>query len=421
MIRLCALTFMNRVSTLLAGMSAVALFTAPGAWAQESGQDTGSRIPDPIQLPTGTPSPSPAPSGSIVAIPPAGQNGGQSGAIGPDSLSGFSLDGSTPAPRPAQRPTPAPTPAPQPATAPTRSSPSAAPPPVRTNSPVTRPSQPPVGPEGSFGRLTPVPPTSIGREAFPEEPGSPLDLPVPDGLTNPESGMANWPWLLALLAVIGGGIFAWQLRRQRTASAGGPAIDALQAAPEASPPPSPPQPETPKPSVPSGIVTTSALKPDLKIEVVPTRAVFSQDGFSLDYQLTIANIGHGAAQRPTIRQDWLFASATQAEDYEAFLARPADSADQPLPQSIPPGSAIRLDAKAHLPLEKAQAVVIDGRQLLLPIIALRIRHGGQAPAQKPAAHGMWLIGRKGGSDGRMAPIRADMGARIIRDVELKRQ
>lgn len=237
--------------------------------------------------------------------------------------------------------------------------------------------------------------------------------------------MANWPWLLALLGLIGAGLFAWQMRRQRAATVGGPEIDArpLSApAPTPTPSPTPPQPSAPPiPAQPAGIVTTSALKPDLKIEVEPVRAVFAEDGFSLDYRLAIINTGHGAAQRPTIRQEWLFASPTQTEDYEAFLARPADSSDQPLPQSIPPGTAIRLDARAVLPLDQARAVVIEGRQLLLPILALRVRHGGQAPAQKPAADGMWLIGRQGGSDGRMAPIRADKGPRIIRDVELKRQ
>lgn len=416
---------MNRVSILLAGMSAVALFATPSARAQEAGQDSGSRIPDPIVIPN-SPTPSPAPSGGIVAIPPAGQRSGQSGSIGPDSLSGFSLDGSTPAPRPAQRPTPAPSPAPPQATAPTRSSPTTNPPPVRTGSPVTRPSDAPIGSGSSFGRLTPVPPSRIVPRGAEDEFDSPLDLPVPDGLTSPESGMANWPWLLALLGLIGGGLFVWQMRRQRLSTAGGPATDARVSAPATqpapAPTPTPPQPVAPPPpAAPAGIVTTSALRPDLKIEVEPVRAVFAEDGFSLDYRLTIANVGHGAAQRPTIRQEWLFASAKQAEDYDNFLARPVDQMDQPLPQSIPPGSAIRLDARAMLPLSDAQAVVIDGRQLLLPILALRVRHGGQAPAQKPAADGMWLIGRKGADGGRMAPIRADKGPRIIRDVELKRQ
>lgn len=429
MIRLCALTFMNRVSTLLAGMSAVALFTAPGAWAQESGQDTGSAIPGPIELPNATPAPSPAPSGSIVAIPPAGQRGGQSGGIGPDSLSGFSLDGSTPAPRPAPRPTPAPTSAPPPATAPTRSSPSATPPPIRTNSPVTRPSQSPIGTDRSVGRLTPVPPTSFDRDAFPGENGSPFEQ-APEGLTAPASGMDNWPWLLALLAVIGGGAFAWQSRRRKAALAGGPSDEvvterAASPAPVASPPPSKPatpipaQPETPK--VPTGTITTSALRPDLQVEVEPIRAEFSERGFVLDYRLMIANVGHGAAQRPTLMQDWLFASPTQAADYEAFLSSPVGANDKPLPQSIPPGTTLSVDARAIMTLEQARVVQIEARKLLLPILAIRVRHGGQAPAQKPATHGMWLIGRKGGSDGRMAPIRADRGARVIRDLEFKRQ
>ncbi|MBW0144317.1 hypothetical protein [Sphingomicrobium clamense] len=417
---------MTRVSTLLAGMSAVALLVAPEARAQDGDQDTA--IPGPIVLPNATPAPtpSPTPSGGIVAIPPSGQRGSGDSAVGPDSLRDFSLGGPTPAPRATPAPTPAPTP--PPSTAPTRPSSTGSPPPARTNSPISRPEPPPPGSAGSSGRLTPVPPTRINPGAVvPEERGAPVDLPPPpEGFTPPESGTAAWPWLLALLALIGAGAFAWHRRRSGLALAGGPALErapAPQPAPRPAPTPPPPQPETPKapPAAPAGVITSSVLKPDLEIDVEPVRAVFSEEGLALDYRMTIANKGHGEARGLTIRQDFLFASGTQANDFDEFLGRPVDAEDKPLPTTIPPGTAIGLDAKAFLPLNKARAVIFEGRQLLLPILALGVRHGGQASAHKPDAHGMWLIGRTGGSDGRMAPIRADQGPRIIRDLELKRQ
>ena len=415
---------MTRVPTLLAGLSAVALFAAPSAWAQEAAQDEGARIPDPIQLPGTTPAPSPAPSGGIVAIPPSGQqgSGSGSGSIGPGSLSDFSLGG------PTKRPSPAPTPAPTPAPQPSRALPTPVPPPSGAGARAGQAAPPPRRPDGQVGNVTPVAPPQTPREIRTLDAGGPpFDRSgAPEGLTAPESGVANWPWLIALLGLIGAALFAWQLRRQRVATAGGPA---LERAPAPTPTPTPAAPRTPAPdssprsapTIPTGTITTSALKPELTLEVEPVRAVFSDEGFSLDYRLTIANVGHGAAQRPTIRHDWLFASATQAEEFDSFLARPVGADDKPLPQSIPPQSAIRLDARAIMPLDKARAIIVEGRQLLLPILALGVRHGHQAPSQKPAAHGMWLIGRAGGSDGRMAPIRADQGPRVIRDVQLKRQ
>ena len=181
-------------------------------------------------------------------------------------------------------------------------------------------------------------------------------------------------------------------------------------------PSAPPQPA----AKPTGTITTR-LAPELAIEVEPLRAVFAEEGFTFDYRLTIANKGQGEARTPTIRQDFLFASPRQEHEFDEFASRLAGADDKALPRSIPAGSSLQLDARAHLPLDKAQVVIVNDRKLFLPILALAVRHGGQAPANKPAATGAWIIGRKGGADGKMAPIRGDQGARIIRDLQLKRQ
>ncbi|WP_265569940.1 hypothetical protein [Sphingomicrobium nitratireducens] len=370
----------------------------------------------------------PAGQGNVVAIPAPGSGTQQQteDAVGPDSLRDFSLGGTparTPRPAPAPAPAPAPSPAPTPARPdPASSAPTPAPAPASsapTPSPVIAPDTP-VSSDGSQVAPAPLEPPVLDDDL--------LDAPMSgqpglagtesDATMGPESAFVTWWWIAALLAAGAAGYWWFSRRKREELAFEGPSIAERVAAPLPEPAPAP----APAPAQPatSGLISTRIL-PELHVEARATRATLTESELLIDYDLMIANRGAGAARAPTIDVALIMAGARQDQAIEAFLGHPDLGKGKPPAPVIEPYSDIALRGTARLALAQAQIAVVEGRQLLLPMLAFAIRHAGQSPAEKPAARGVFLVGRKGGEGGRMAPLRADKGPRIFRDLDVRRQ
>ncbi len=188
---------------------------------------------------------------------------------------------------------------------------------------------------------------------------------------------------------------------------------ATAAAPASAPPP--------EPAVPSGLVSTS-LKPDLVVEVLPVRCALDENELWVDYRIDVVNRGSAAAHNIRFDVAMINAGPEQAAMVEEFGAHP-----QPFdgPATIPllsPGQGRSLGGRAALPLKDAQVFMIDERPLMMPVLLIALRRtagpdGALVRGEKAFAY---MVGRQGGSEGRLAPIRADVRPKLIRDVALKR-
>ncbi|MCJ7421553.1 hypothetical protein [Sphingomicrobium astaxanthinifaciens] len=390
----------------------------------------------------------------IVAIPPSGGETGEAareGAVGPESLRDFSLDPADRAPArpqaspPASPGTPAPPPSVAPSPRPVEPAPSrpTAPPPGAA--PTAASAAPPVAASGS--EATPSASASTrsqeaARTLVATEPTAPSvaiapRAPAPE-LEEEATNLKGW--LLALVPVIVtiGAFLLIARRRKARGGSGqlGPTKVAQEARPPlpASPPahasarpaparpaPSPPAPDRPDPApAPSGLVTTT-LKPDLQVAVAPLRCAIDEEELWLDYRIDLVNRGTGAAHAVHFDVAMLNAGPEQAQQIAEFAAHPqATGRAAPVPL-LAPGQGRSLTGRAALPLASAKVYVIEERPLLMPILVVAPRRAaGQAnPAiiGEPAV--AYMVGRSGGSGGRLAPIRADVRPKLIRDAALK--
>ncbi len=256
--------------------------------------------------------------------------------------------------------------------------------------------------------------------------------PVPEADAAPLLGIA-WPWLAAALAALLA-LGAWLLLR-RKASPVAP-VEWEQPAAEVAPAPraaADPRPEVaeplaahlpepvaaPVPEVATPAPATSARKglaktaPQLSLE--PLSATATLINLRMRYALTVTNGGKTAISVSQLT-DRLF---TGTDANEALLQRwMADAQTQGGAAidgaEIAAGESWRREAEIVMPLAEVRGVQIGARSVFLPVlaVALSYRHATGVGAVARA----FVIGREGGSDGRLAPLRFDIGARGVQPI-----
>jgi len=375
---------------------------------------------------------------STTEPPPATSNTTATDAVGPRELQNFSLPGTTT--RPAEQPPQAP-----PTSAPKADTPPGATAPktggrteaqrntAQTAASGTLPARPTQAPPAAVqpDSLTPAPATRTSATPVPQPSFGPALAPQsaePAPVLPPEPGhrVSLLPWLLAGLALAGGGAFLLWRRRPREVFAGGPQIDLFKA-PEPAPAPRPqptprpappvaepkPAPATSRPAAPaaaSGIVT-SRLRPSIEIGMQPLRCIVADDQVTLEFEIDLFNAGTAPARAVLAEASMLNAGGTQEQELSAFFSNPVGAGQRI--DAIPPLKRITLTSQVVAPRAAIQEYELAGRKAFVPVIAFNALYewsGGQG--QTSAAY---LVGRETGSD-KLGPMHLDQGAREFRAV-----
>ena len=372
-------------------------------------------------------------------------------------------------PRPAPRETPPPG-SRATATPPTAPSSAGTSPPTRQGASVAPATTPPVTQGAARSVTIALPPADpLSRRATPANDADmpslssqPIDsAPPPSSAPLPNDDIGSLlPWLIAVLLLAGGAIayaLRGRLRPTRTAEpalAGGPLAlprelpkrefpPAPPARPEprpdatprmAAPPggitvkrPSPfpagqPAPAPPTGAPPTGIVSTR-LRPWLEIAFEPSSAVIDEAQASVQFDIIVTNSGNAPARQVLIEACMINAGPDQDAELRRFIDQPVGAGDRI--NVIPPLGKIALKSAVALPLNQLRAYEVRGRRLFVPLIGFNaLYEWGSNKGQSSAG---FILGRatsaadgEGETDGRMAPLRLDLGPRVFRGLDSRR-
>lgn len=289
-----------------------------------------------------------------------------------------------------------------------------------------------------------------GREP-PVTPSAPLEVttnpaPQPD-YADPDmapvkeagKGLLSWPWLAALIALLGGGAFIAWSRRNRDRRYGDPGRMAFagltpdvdqeaqplqpvrprpdpvpgrtqpRGAARPDPVPAPGAVQTRKPAGDGTIVSTS-LKPKLNVELHPDRVVITDQEVVLMFDLLIVNSGSAPARDLLVEAKLFTAHLGQDREIATFFENPTSSGDRMA--SIAPLGRLSLKSMVKMPLEEVHAFQAAGKTLFVPLVGLNLlyRYGSSAGQ----AGASFLVGRGSEADEKLAPFRTDVRPRIFR-------
>jgi hypothetical protein len=239
--------------------------------------------------------------------------------------------------------------------------------------------------------------------------------PRPANLT-PDHGFGMLPWLLAAVALAGGGLFLFWRSRTREAFAGGPLVDdfvAPQPAPRPAPVPRPaPQPAPAPPAPPSasipGIVSTR-LRPWIEIGFQPLRCVVDGNQVVVEFEAELFNSGSAAARAVLAEASLFNAGPAQDQDLGTFFANPVGAGERIV--EIGPLKRIALRSQVVAPLTQIQRYELGGHEVFVPVIAFNALYRWSSGEGQTSVS--YLLGRDTQSD-KLGPFRLDLGARVFR-------
>ncbi|MGQ0278527.1 hypothetical protein ACT17R_07745 [Sphingopyxis sp. Q841] len=358
-----------------------------------------------------------------------------------------------PAPAPtAQRPT-ATTPAPTPAPTPTRrDTPAAASTRAPSAAPAPAPTPAPTASQGAPAATSPTDDAATlpGFTSDPTSAAGTLDAPVQPsdeaaGAAAPtdKGAVPIWAWLLAGLAAAGAGLWYWRRRPAPAADAPAdydqpsppPAPRAAVPAPRAAPQPAPPAPQpapqpdrgpqpqflpTPlpvaSPPVPSLVTRPAAerrAQVSMAFEVRDIR--LTSEHLVVSFTLNLLNEGLLDATGLLVRIALHQASAMP----EAVLARFFDGAGGSVlrdDMTLAAGAGEALTTEVMLPRAIVEPLVIAGRPMLIPVIALDVTYHWDGPGEAFGQNaGSFVLGREQGTSGsdKLAPLPFDRPMLVI--------
>lgn len=343
------------------------------------------------------------------------------------------------APRPTARPTPAPTqgsnvtpqqtsPAPtitlSPPTSNHQSEQNAADPRRQTTTQATtRAAPPPVAGEALTTSQLPDRTGTVGPRtpstALPTIRDPLADAPIvrPDG----EPGGVPWAWLIAALALLGG--LAYYLRSRNRGWQPTVGVPLNDAKPEAdrdrrdvavpdTPAAAPPAPRAVPPAEP--LAPAAQTGEGIEVTFVPDYAAATFTRVAMRYVVTVRNSGSKLVKNLAIRTAMIPASAEQDQEVAAFMADDTRMISHHV-ETLGAGQSIDIEGEMALPLNQARAVRYGERLLFVPVAAFAIAFTRNRSARRlPLAY---MVGvNSGGSQGKMGPLRLDLGPKTYNQV-----
>lgn len=355
----------------------------------------------------------PATNTTTAAPPPA------SDTVGPRELRNFNLGGTVT--RRAE-PEPAPTAAPVTARPAPRTVPAAndkGPPRQATPRPQAAPPRP--SPEPGLAAPAGTAVSDLApTDAAPTAPSPPIVAApaLPDSMTD---GMAWWPlWLAALALAASGAFLLWRRQQQRPVTSGVGEMLERQAVPAPAPSAAPPRPATPPATAPapaarrpvnpvaSGGIVSRGLAPNLTFQFTPLRAEIDGNGAALlSFELVVHNAGGAPARELLVEALMVNAGPRQDEEIGYFFKNPVGRGERIA--LVPPMGKVTIRSRVPLPAERLSPLEIEGRKLLVPLVAINALYRSiNGETQQSAS---FLVGRGGEDGGKMAPFTLDRGAR----------
>ena len=224
------------------------------------------------------------------------------------------------------------------------------------------------------------------------------------------------------LAALGGafaliaGLWFWRRRSRRpaavdnapaTAPATSPAVTKVRPA-EAVKPAAPATPQADSAPPDRAIIGRRA---DIAIDFEPVHAQSTLINFRLRYVVTITNNGQIPAT-PVLLRVGLFAGTNAHPQGVASWYNLPIEAEHHRIEAIAPGESQQFDGELAAPLDALNALVVEGRAMAIPLIAVDVRyhHGdGEAPLDGQTARA-FVVGREPSNGAaKLAPFRLDQG------------
>ena len=369
----------------------------------------------------------PALAQETAAPPPPAQNT-QTEVIGPPQLRDFSLNG-TVTRRPTEPAQPAPT-----AREPAQRPPAADARPSRQQPAPARETATPSEAAPAEPQLPTVAAQEEPAPLLPPTPSAPFQdvAPPAEQSVNPTNSLSPMlPWLVAALAL--GGAAAWYFLRQRPrrSFAGAARTDQLDIArdrPAPSPAPAPaPKPDpveatvapTPAPQAaeppaklgPGGTIVSTRLRPWLEIEFVAQRTILEDAAVGVEFEVSVFNSGSVPARDVLVEARLLNAGPEHVEELRRFYTEPvAQGSRVPV---IEPLKRVTVTNAVLLPRTQVQPIEIEGRQLLVPVVAFNALYSwGSGKGQTSTS---FVVGKQTQGE-KLAPFRLDSGARLFRNL-----
>ena len=407
-----------------------------------------TRLPRPLPLPFAAlamlaavpATASTPPAGSVLPPPasspaPSSVQGPPDGMIAPSSRPAPTVPPAITVPQPqppraTPTPTPAPTPAPTATAQPRRDGATTAARPEPRPAPAPATAAP--APQAPAGDASPAPqpPVQPANDAGATDSAAPSPATAAPATSNAPEGNGTPDWLplaalAGLAALLAGGWLWWRARRERAAALAhtddAPVPPRTEAAPRSDIPPAAPKPAAPKaagveparaaPAAPAAL----GRRADLQLGFEPLSAQSTLINLRLGYAVTVRNTGMIAAEPLTLRIG-LFAGSQANPQGIAHWFETNDTPPHHQLPSLAPGAEHRFEGELAAPLDALAPLTIDGRVLVVPLIALDARYGhgaGEAPIEGQAAHA-FVIGREpGAASAKLAPFRLDQGPTVF--------
>jgi hypothetical protein len=359
--------------------------------------------------------------------------------VAPPLLKDFQLPGQRTTPPVATEAQPAPS---EPAQTPPPqvTPPAQTPPPATTTTPAASRATAPArqAPRPRVAGTTPAP----QAEAGPSAPATAVEpqplpvLPVPSATTptatapapaaEATAGARDWTWLYfavpALLGLIA--FFAIGRRRRERSYGSAEEVDSSfageiesdeAAAPE--PQPSPAEAPAAAPALPSVAPGADGSRAWLEIQLTPDRAAATDTEAVVHYELILRNIGSVPARN--IRIDTKLFNASDEAEMNGFMSGPIHEQSGSPHIAIDPGNGLYLVGQVAMPKESVREVRVQGRSLLIPIVAMNVAYDweGSEGTGSGRTSTSWLVGRQPETEeAKMGAFRLDLGPRIYRSV-----